>query len=51
SGIPNRAFYLAAKALGGYAWEQAGQAWYDTVCDKSLPQDADFSTFAQLTIQ
>nr|MBA2817179.1 peptidase M4 [Candidatus Pantoea persica] len=51
SGIPNRAFYLAAKALGGYAWELAGQAWHDTLCDKSLPQDADFSTFARLAIQ
>ncbi|NWA60757.1 peptidase M4 family protein [Pantoea sp. B9002] len=51
SGIPNRAFYLAAKALGGFAWEQAGQAWYDTLCDKTLPQDADFSTFARFTVQ
>ncbi|WP_067708024.1 MULTISPECIES: M4 family metallopeptidase [unclassified Erwinia] len=51
SGIPNRAFYLAAKALGGHAWERAGWAWYDTVCDKSLPQNADFKTFAKLTIQ
>ncbi len=34
SGIPNRAFYLAATALGGYAWEQAGRIWYDTICDK-----------------
>ncbi len=51
SGIPNRAFYLAAKALGGFAWEIAGQAWYDTLCDKTLPQDADFSTFAQFTVQ
>nr|WP_154324663.1 M4 family metallopeptidase [Pantoea sp. 201603H] len=51
SGIPNRAFYLAAKALGGYAWELAGHAWYDTVCDDRLPQDADFTTFAQLTLQ
>lgn len=50
SGIPNRAFYLAAKALGGYAWELAGYAWYDTVCDKTLPQNADFKTFAQYTI-
>ncbi|MCU5773971.1 M4 family metallopeptidase [Erwiniaceae bacterium BAC15a-03b] len=50
SGIPNRAFYLAAKALGGHSWEQAGYAWYDTVCDKALPQDADFATFAQFTI-
>lgn len=51
SGIPNHAFYLAAKALGGYAWELAGHAWYDTVCDKELPQDADFKTFAQFTIR
>ena len=51
SGIPNRAFYLAAKALGGYAWELAGRAWYDTVCDKALPQNADFTTFAQFTIR
>lgn len=51
SGIPNRAFYLAAKALGGYAWELAGFAWYDTVCDKTLPQNTDFKTFAGFTIQ
>ncbi|QKJ88213.1 Peptidase M4 family protein [Paramixta manurensis] len=51
SGIPNRAFYLTAKALGGYAWELAGQAWYDTLCDKALPQDADFETFAQFTLR
>lgn len=50
SGIPNRAFYLAAKTLGGYAWELAGYAWYDTVCDKTLPQNADFKTFAQYTV-
>lgn len=51
SGIANRAFYLAATALGGFAWERAGQAWYDTLCDKELPQDADFSTFARFTVQ
>lgn len=51
SGIPNRAFYLAATALGGFAWERAGYVWYDTVCDKSLPQDADFATFAKKTIE
>ena len=27
SGIPNRAFYLAATAIGGKAWDQAGQIW------------------------
>lgn len=51
SGIPNRAFYLAAKALGGHAWEKAGYAWYDTVCDRSLVQNADFATFARLTVE
>ncbi|HHW4673486.1 MAG TPA: M4 family metallopeptidase, partial [Xylella fastidiosa subsp. pauca] len=51
SGIPNHAFYLAAIALGGYAWKIAGYAWYDTVCDKHLPQDADFKTFAEFTIK
>jgi Zn-dependent metalloprotease len=49
SGIPNRAFCLAATALGGYAWEKAGRIWYDTICDRSLPQTADFATFAAYT--
>ena len=31
SGIPNRAFFLVADALGGRAWERAGQVWYDTL--------------------
>ena len=31
SGIPNRAFALAAVALGGPSWERAGQVWYDTL--------------------
>lgn len=51
SGIPNRAFYLAASALGGHAWEKAGRIWYDTLCDAALPQNADFSVFARMTIQ
>jgi Zn-dependent metalloprotease len=29
SGIPNRAFYLAATALGGHAWEKIGRIWHD----------------------
>jgi Zn-dependent metalloprotease len=28
SGIPNRAFYLTATAMGGFAWEKAGVIWY-----------------------
>ena len=27
SGIPNRAFYLAAIELGGHSWDKAGQIW------------------------
>lgn len=28
SGIPNYAFYLAAMAIGGHAWEKTGKIWY-----------------------
>jgi Zn-dependent metalloprotease len=49
SGIPNRAFYLVATALGGNAWEKAGRIWYDAIRDKSLPQSADFAVFASYT--
>jgi Zn-dependent metalloprotease len=28
SGIPNKAFYLAATAAGGFAWEKVGRVWY-----------------------
>lgn len=51
SGIPNRAFYLAARALGGPAWESAGRIWYETLCDPRLGRDADFTAFALLTLQ
>jgi len=49
SGIPNRAFHLAAMRIGGYAWEKAGRIWYDTLCDARLANDADFAVFAGLT--
>ncbi|WP_167137060.1 M4 family metallopeptidase [Diaminobutyricimonas sp. TR449] len=48
SGIPNRAFYLVATTLGGYAWDQAGRIWYDALTG-DLPADADFARFAQAT--
>ena len=51
SGIPNHAFYLAAVALGGYAWEKAGRIWYDTLRDKRLKPTATFAQFARLTAQ
>ena len=50
SGIPNHAFYLAAVALGGNSWDQAGPVWYDTLLDSRLAPDADFAAFADLTV-
>ena len=51
SGIPNRAFYLAAEALGGRAWERAGQIWYDTITGPTLTARADFAAFAAVTLE
>ena len=51
SGIPNHAFYLAATAIGGKAWETAGLIWYKTVTAGTLPQDASFATFADATLK
>jgi Zn-dependent metalloprotease len=45
SGIPNRAFYLAATAIGGFAWEKAGLIWYTALRDR-LRHDASFATAA-----
>jgi Zn-dependent metalloprotease len=49
SGIPNHAFFLAATALGGNAWEKAGSIWYTTLTTK-LKQDADFQAAADATV-
>lgn len=51
SGIPNRAFYLVADALGGYAWEAPGRIWYETLTNGSLPPSATFSVFARATVR
>ncbi|MBF2064176.1 MAG: peptidase M4 family protein [Calothrix sp. C42_A2020_038] len=34
SGIPNKAFYLTAITIGGYAWEKAGKIWYVALRDR-----------------
>jgi Zn-dependent metalloprotease len=34
SGIPNHAFYVAARELGGFAWEKAGRIWYDALLNR-----------------
>ena len=49
SGIPNYAFHVVATTLGGFAWEEAGQIWYDTL--QVVTSDADFKAFASATHQ
>ncbi|MFG6279450.1 M4 family metallopeptidase [Microbacterium sp. 5K110] len=49
SGIPNRAFFLLATRLGGFAWERAGLIWYRTLTSGTLPLTADFAAFAAAT--
>ncbi len=50
SGIPNRAFYLAATAIGGDTWEGAGQIWYAALTGGQVTADTDFAGFAAATI-
>src|SRR3954470_5773912 len=50
SGIPTRAFSLAATALGGAAWEGAGQVWYDVLTRPGLAKDVGFAGFAAATV-
>lgn len=49
SGIPNRAFALFAKAVGGYAWDDPGHIWY--AARKAAGSDPSFASFAYETIQ
>jgi Zn-dependent metalloprotease len=49
SGIPNRAFYLTAAAIGGNAYDDAGKIWYATLTSGSLPESATFQDFAEAT--
>jgi Zn-dependent metalloprotease len=50
SGIPNKAFCLVAKALGGYAWEKAGRIWYETLRDPRLKPNIGFRRFSSLSV-
>ena len=49
SGIPNRAFALAATKLGGNAWDRAGRIWYKALTER-LHADAQFTDAAQATL-
>ena len=50
SGIPNRAFHLAATAIGGRAWEGAGRIWYAALTGGQVGTDTDFAGFAAATV-
>lgn len=50
SGIPNRAFYITAHEIGGFAWEKAGLIWYKTLTGK-LSDRPSFQTAADLTYE
>jgi Zn-dependent metalloprotease len=49
SGIPNRAFYLAATAAGGNSWETVGPVWYQTLTER-LERRSDFKAVAEATV-
>lgn len=49
SGIPNHAFYRAAKALGGYSWQSLGDIWYNTLIN--LHPTSDFNHCAKTTLR
>lgn len=49
SGIPNRAFVLAARAIGGASWSGAGRIWYAALTS-GIAADTDFAGFAAATV-
>jgi Zn-dependent metalloprotease len=52
SGIPNKAFHLAATSLGGHSWERAGRVWFEVVSTPgAVPKDVDFAGFARATVR
>lgn len=47
SGIPNKAFYLTAVNIGGFAWEAPGHIWYESL--KASSVRTQFQGFADTT--
>lgn len=52
SGIPNRAFALAAIRFGGYSWDKAGSIWWNACITRAdrIPQACTFLQFADATV-
>ena len=47
SGIPNKAFYLTAIGIGGFAWEAPGHIWYEAL--RASTATPKFQEFADTT--
>ena len=47
SGIPNKAFYLTAVGIGGFAWEVPGHIWFESL--KASNPNSQFQDFADTT--
>ncbi|MEZ5091195.1 protealysin inhibitor emfourin [Nocardioides sp.] len=50
SGIPNRAFHLAATGIGGTSWDGAGAIWYAALTGPDVGPTTDFAGFAAATV-
>ena len=50
SGIPNRAFHLAAVGIGGSTVEGAGRIWYAALTGAAVTPGSDFADFAAATV-
>ena len=51
SGIPNRAFALFARAIGGNSWEAPIKLWYSACTAHGLKSDASIADFAACTLR
>jgi Zn-dependent metalloprotease len=51
SSIPNRAFALAALAIGGNSWEGPGKVWWAALRDPAMKPVTQFKTFANITVR
>lgn len=47
SGIPNKAFYVTAREIGGFAWEAPGHIWYEAL--RASSPTTGFQEFADTT--
>lgn len=51
SGIPNRAYAMFARAVGGNSWDRSIKVWYTACTNRRLSSNATFADFARLTVE